>query len=921
MPSPHQRTAARYAVALLAVAVALLLKWGLDPLIGRASPYLLSISAVMVAAWYGGLRPGLAATALSAAGIGLMPMSTDRPLSTAAERAVHLALLGAEGVLISVLAEELHAARRRAERAAAGTLDRERRLRTLLEAAPIGITFSRDGITEYANPAYLRMFGFDDERELRGRPFVDRIAPADRPALAERNRRRERGEPEPASYEATGLHKDGTTFPFRVEAARIDLPEGPASLAFLVDESARREAERGRARGRPARPDDPRQHQRRLLRRRSRLAVHLRQPPLPRHGGPVRRRADRQGPLGGLPPPARLDDRGQPPPHGRRGAAGPLRLPQHAERALVEGSVYPSEEGLSVYFRDDNDRRQAEEALRFLAEAGVALASSLDVEVTLARIAELAVPRVADWCVVRLADEDGRLRPLASAHADPDKAALTEEFYRRYPPDPESPHGPDHVFRTGVADLTPEVPEDRIRAAARDAEHLRMMRELGLQSYLCVPLEARGRRFGTISLVSAGSGRRFGPADLEVAQDLARRAALAIDNSRLYGDAREAIRRRDEARALADALLAAAPIGVAFLDPQLRYVRVNAVMAALNGRPAEDHSGRTLAEVVGAVEAARFEPHLRRVLATGEPLVGWEFPGRAPGDPAREGHWSATYYPAFGPDGDVLGIGVMLADVTERRRAELELRRSEALFRGLAESGLFGVTFGRLDGDGPIDYANDYFLRMVGRDRDELEAGRLRWADLVPPDQADLDARKVAELCDRGAIEPYERDFLRPDGARVTALVGAARLPAGPDRAETALAFVLDLTERKRAERGLERYRLLSRYARDIVLFIRPDGRIAEANESAVAAYGYDRQTLLSLRIFDLRESDAPEVAEQMVWAEAGLTFETVHRRRDGTAFPVEVSSRRRDRRRAPAAEHHPRHHRAQAGRGGPPPE
>lgn len=334
--------------------------------------------------------------------------------------------------------------------------------------------------------------------------------------------------------------------------------------------------------------------------------------------------------------------------------------------------------------RDVTERERSAQGLAFLAEAGEVLGTSLDVEATLSAVVRLAVPRAADWCSVRLADEEGRLRPLAVAHADPAKITLVEELYRRYPPDPAAPIGPDHVFRTGRSDYQPDVSPAEVEAAARDDEHRRMLRVLGLRSYLCVPLEARGRTLGVLSLMMAESGRRLGPADLTMAELLARRAALAIDNARLYHEAQEALVRQAESQALADALLAAAPVGVAFYDRNLRYVRINELLAAINGRPASEHIGRTPEEVLGA-RAERFKPRLREVLQTGRPLLGMEFRGEAPGQSGREGRWLASYFPALDAEGRVRGIGAILADVTEARRAEEALQLSEARARALVE--------------------------------------------------------------------------------------------------------------------------------------------------------------------------------------------------------------------------------------------
>ena len=179
-------------------------------------------------------------------------------------------------------------------------------------------------------------------------------------------------------------------------------------------------------------------------------------------------------------------------------------------------------------------QRASGERLAFLAEASGVLARSLDRDATLTKLAELAVERIADWCGIELVDDEGGLHNVAVAHVDPDRVALAHELRERYPIDPDDPTGVPAVIRSGAAELYGEVTEEMLEAGARDPEHLRLLKELGLVSAMVVPLEARGRVLGAITFVSSESGRRYEQTDLELAEDLARRAALAIDNAMLF---------------------------------------------------------------------------------------------------------------------------------------------------------------------------------------------------------------------------------------------------------------------------------------------------------------------------------------------------------------------------------------------------
>jgi PAS domain S-box-containing protein len=202
-----------------------------------------------------------------------------------------------------------------------------------------------------------------------------------------------------------------------------------------------------------------------------------------------------------------------------------------------------------LYDEQRRMRREAEDAERrasFLAEATTLLSSSLNYEKTLEAVALSAVPQVADWCGVDIVGDGGEVRRLAVAHVDPAKAEWARELGERYPYEPEAPRGVPAVLRTGRSELYEEIPDALLVAAAKDEEHLRILRGLGFSAVMIVPLAAHGRTFGAITFVTAESGRRYGAEDLAFAEDLARRASLAVENARLYGQAQEANRIKDE---------------------------------------------------------------------------------------------------------------------------------------------------------------------------------------------------------------------------------------------------------------------------------------------------------------------------------------------------------------------------------------
>lgn len=318
-------------------------------------------------------------------------------------------------------------------------------------------------------------------------------------------------------------------------------------------------------------------------------------------------------------------------------------------------------------FHDVTDERQAEERIRFLAETGTLLSASLDFDSTLAELAAQLVPRLGDYCIVDVVEEgNGRLRQVAITHRTPAREELLRTLRRRYPPEQNPSHPVSEVLRTGEPYLVEDARDAALSRAAVDDEHLSLYRELEATSYIVVPLEARGRTLGAISLGTGESGRRFGPIDLELVHEIARRAALAIDNALLY-------RAAEGSFAQLDTLLVSAPVGIGFWDRELRFVRVNDALARLNRLPPREHVGRTLAEVIPEL-APHLEPLYRSVLETGVPVVHEESTDEAIAGPGDARHWLSSYYPVRSEDGKTSGIGGVIMEITGQKRADARLR-------------------------------------------------------------------------------------------------------------------------------------------------------------------------------------------------------------------------------------------------------
>ena len=267
-------------------------------------------------------------------------------------------------------------------------------------------------------------------------------------------------------------------------------------------------------------------------------------------------------------------------------------------------------------FQDITQLKQSEQRLRLLADAGAVLGASVDYQETLQELADLLVRTIADWCVVDIVETGSVATRIAVSHVDPAKRHLAEEIQRRYPPDPEDPNGIHEVIRTGIPVLVPDVSEEALRAAARDEEHFRLLQSAGIQSAVMVPLRARGDVLGTMTLIGSSARHRLTQADLPLVEELAGRAATAIDNARLLHEAQQAITLRDDFLAMASHDMRT-PLAVILANLQLARRRLTG--AESEGAEIAKHldtAERTTQKLTGLVG----ELMDISILRTGQPL-------------------------------------------------------------------------------------------------------------------------------------------------------------------------------------------------------------------------------------------------------------------------------------------------------------
>lgn len=312
--------------------------------------------------------------------------------------------------------------------------------------------------------------------------------------------------------------------------------------------------------------------------------------------------------------------------------------------------------------------------LAFLVDAGAMLASSLDYEMTLASVTQLAVPRVGDWCTVNIVAEDGTIEQLAVAHRDPAKVEWIKELQQRYPPDPNLPSGLHHVIHTGQPEFYRDIPDDLLVAAARDEHHLQLIRQIGLVSAMTVPLIARDHTLGAITLATAESSRHYTEEDLRLLEELARRVALAVDNARLF---REAQQQRQHLQTT----LASIGDAVIATDADGCVTFMNRVAESLTGWTQTDAEGKPLQEVFHILNETTqeiVENPVVKVLREGV-VVGLANHTILASKDGKHIPIDDSGAPIRDDQDRIIGVVLVFRDVAERRQAEAEIREQTKL--------------------------------------------------------------------------------------------------------------------------------------------------------------------------------------------------------------------------------------------------
>nr|WP_241758751.1 GAF domain-containing protein [Pyxidicoccus parkwaysis] len=499
---------------------------------------------------------------------------------------------------------------------------------------------------------------------------------------------------------------------------------------------------------------------------------------------------------------------------------------------------------------DIDDQRRAADTLKLMDEASALLSSSpLDFETTLAALARLTVPRLADWCAIEIAQDDGTTRQVGMVHVDPSRVRLGHELRARYPPRPEDPYGLLSVIRTGKPVLLRDFPDDMLVAGARDAEHLRLTRELRLRSALLLPLKARGRILGVLSLVTtAESGRRFAYEDVPLAEQLAARAALAVDNARLYRDAQEALRRSEAERRTAELLVRIGGSLASELDATKLVQRITDETVALTGaavgaffeNPADEHGGPDrLYTLTGApLEAFAHLPMPRDLALFGPTFRGegtlllddvtrHSASGRnAPHDGVPEGHLPVRSYLAvavksrsgavlgglffghpepgrFRPEHARLveGVASQAAVALDNARLFQDAWRQQERFRSLVTASAQAVWVTRPDGE--LEEDSPSWRAFTGQTYEQWRGWG--WLDAVHPEDRELAARTWRTAVEERHLYEVRYRVRRPDGSYTPTKGRGVPVLNADGTVREWVGTTSDISSQLRAEEGARR--------------------------------------------------------------------------------------------------------------------
>ncbi|MFZ5659735.1 MAG: PAS domain S-box protein [Pseudomonadota bacterium] len=498
----------------------------------------------------------------------------------------------------------------------------------------------------------------------------------------------------------------------------------------------------------------------------------------------------------------------------------------------------------------------------FLGQVSAVLAETLDLQVALRRLAQLATHHFADWCLVTQLGPDPARPVLIMASRDAGHTAWLQHLEQNYRLDPAGRYGSGQAIASGRPVLIEHFTDQDLASFVSDPELLSLFRQMRVHSYLSVPLTARGRVIGAIAFGRSQGHGHFQGKDLALAEEVARRSALAIDNILLYREAREAEAAQRQSEERFRAIFEHAPVGMVQADSQGRWLQVNDKLcqilgysqAELLGKPfqalthPEDLSGDL--DCLQQLNSGRIDSYSRekRYRRQDGSYIWTRLTLSVVRDPTGEPRYR---------------IGV-IEDVSERKQAEAALRESEARFRAIFEQAAVGL--GQSAPGGRVLNINQRLCDMLGSSREELL--QKTFMDFTHPDDLKKELPLRQQLLS-GAIPAYtlEKRYIRADGSHVWANITASLVRDAVGRPAYTISVVEDITARKRAEALIDcEKRILEMIVKEVPLLSVLDSLVRIFERQA------DKPLTCSIMLLepdgrDLRMAAAPNLPEPLVRA------------------------------------------------------
>lgn len=514
--------------------------------------------------------------------------------------------------------------------------------------------------------------------------------------------------------------------------------------------------------------------------------------------------------------------------------------------------------------RDRTERKRAEDAQRFLVEASALSSSSLDYEATLKVLADVSVPFLTDWCSIHMGGGDRSAQRVVESVADPAKRALLDELHRSYSLDRDADYGYSKVIRTGQSYLVSEISRAALVGFARDPRHAELLTGVGLCSLMCVPLIARGRTLGAMTFAALESGRHYGADDLTLAEDLARRAALAVDNARLFADLQESQRHyRSVVENVEEVIFQT--------DTAARWSFLNPAWTMMTGFTGDETLGRPLIDFIYPDDREQARALLADLVSGAKADCRCQIRYVTKSGGFR---WVEARAHVLADAGDgVASISGTLSDITDRRAAEVALQdlnetleqhviertyqlvESEARYRLLAENATDIIS--RYTLGGRWLYVSPACYRLLGYTQDEL-IGSDALDYIHPDDRQSVRQAHGAIVGNADTLTLSFRMLLRDGSFRWFEATSRSVRSADDGAVEELFSVLRDITQRKAAEDLVKqterRYRELFDAAPMMYVITRNDeGKpvITDCNELFLRTLGYTRAEVLEQSLVD----------------------------------------------------------------------